>query len=237
MQQTLVNVVSRDSVGPFAQVRFVAEHIAHGLQSGQAILARTPQAYLRQTWWPCAHDREGFSILVAPSQVENLRLDDRIDILGSVGRGFQVDATSRNVLLIAAASTAQTIYVAPLLALAERALADNRSVTLAYPAPDADLAYPVSALPPALEVIRAIDEDLMKLLPDAISWADQIFICGAAEFSTRIAALIADIRLRTRPAFAQTLDPIDYPCGIGVCRACWNGTWLSCAAGPVFNLM
>jgi dihydroorotate dehydrogenase electron transfer subunit len=237
MRQTLAEVASIDAVGPFARIRFVAPDIAPAIEPGRAVLARSAHTYLRRTWWPCAIDADGFSVLVAGAEPDsNARIGDRIDVLGPIGRGFQVNDVCRNLLLVAAGSTAPEPDIGPLLALVDPALASGRSVTLAQAAPSDDRAYPVLALPPAIEVIRAIEADVVDRLDDALAWADQVFACGPRDFTARLADRIASIRMRVPRGFVQALNPIVLPCGVGACGTCRHGLRLACVDGPVFEL-
>jgi len=236
MRQGFAEVTAIDAAGPFARVRFSAPEMAPALEPGRPILARMVESYLRCTWWPCAIGAGGFSMLVANPSSLALRAGDRVDALGPVGRGFQVDNASRNLLLVAAGSGAPIPDLGPLLALIDRALAGGRAVTLAYAAPSAEQAYPVSALPADIEVIRAIGVDLVDLLADAIAWADQVFACGPDDFNTRLAGLVESIRFPAPRGFAQALRPVELACGAGACYTCWNGSRLACVDGPVFDL-
>ncbi|HKZ85740.1 MAG TPA: hypothetical protein VJ793_19050 [Anaerolineae bacterium] len=236
MRQTFAEVAGIDATGPFARIRFSAPELAPALEPGRAILVRSVDAYLRRTWWPCAIEADGFAVLVADPPSLALRAGDRVDVLGPIGRGFQVENGSRNLLLVAAGSSAPIPDLGPLLTLIDRALAGGRSVTLAYAAPSAEQAYPVSALPADIEVIRAIGADLLGLLPDAIAWADQVFACGPDSFNTRLAGLVESIRFPAPRGFAQALRLVELACGAGACYACWNGSRLACVDGPVFEL-
>jgi dihydroorotate dehydrogenase electron transfer subunit len=202
------------------------------MDAGCALLARSRDAYLRRTWWPCAIDAHGFAVLLEAARSAGLREGEPIDVLGPIGRGFRVAEHTRRLLLVAAESNACTPMLAPLLPLLDRALAANCEAALAYAAPHDTQAYPLTALSPALEVIRA-EDDLLAQMRDAILWADQIFCCGAREFTEQVSSHVAQIRLHTRKGFVQTLNPIDLPCGVGVCRGCWIGSRLACSDGPV----
>jgi len=236
MRQTSAEIRAIDAVGTHVRVRFDAPDMAPALKPGHALLARSACAYLRHAWWPCAIDDAGFSILLSPPQAAELRVSDRVDVLGPIGRGFQIEAPSRNLLLVAAGSSELDPDLGPLLPLVDRAVTDRRSVTLAYAAPSAGQAYPVSALPPAIEVIRAIDADLIELLSDAIAWADQVFACGPDGFISQLADRIRAIRFPAPRGFAQALHPVDLVCGVGACGACRSGSKLACVDGPVFEL-
>jgi dihydroorotate dehydrogenase electron transfer subunit len=236
MRQTQVAIAAMEAVGPYRRIRFDAPDFAPALEPGRAILAALPQAYLRRTWWPCAIDGDGLAVLTQPAQAAGLRTGDRVDVLGPVGRGFRVQDASHNLLLVAAGRSAPDPDLGPLLPLVDRALAAGRSVTLAYAAPSAGQAYPISALPAALEVILAVDADVIALLSEAIAWADQVMACGPSDFAARLAERIDAIRFPAPRSFAQVLRPVELPCGAGACGVCRAGSRLACLDGPVFEL-
>ena len=236
MRQTIAEVMAVECLGPFARVSFAAPDLAASLEPGRAVLAGPIHAYLRQTWWPCAIDRQGFSVLLSQVSPSEFRVGYRIDVVGAIGRGFQVEQASRNLLLVAAGTSAPQPDLGPLLALIDEALGSGRSVTLAYTAPSADEAYPVSALPPAIEVMHGGDAGLLDRLAEAITWADQIFACGPPDFTARLAQRIEGNRFPVPRTFAQALNPVELVCGVGACGACWNGPTLACVHGPVFEL-
>ncbi|HJW84662.1 MAG TPA: hypothetical protein VJ754_10200 [Anaerolineae bacterium] len=235
MRQALAEVKAVEQVGPFARVQFAAPGFAHALTPGRAILAAWPDTYLRRTCWPCAIDAGSFAILLNQGEAARYRAGDRIDILGPAGRGFRLDRHARNILLVASGASGDP-DIGPLLALLDQALAERRSVTLAYAAPSLDAAYPVSELPPAIEVIRAIAADPIALLPDAVVWADQVLACGPIDFAARLAERIDAIRIRAPRDFAQALGMTPLPCGVGACGLCAKGPRLACVDGPVFEL-
>ncbi|HLF26022.1 MAG TPA: hypothetical protein VJG32_06780 [Anaerolineae bacterium] len=237
MRQTLAQIHAIETIGPYQRIRFLAPELAPALEPGRPILASQSQAYLGRTWWPCAIESAGFAVLMNSASASRLRIGDQVDLIGPIGRGFKVNETSRNLLLIAAGADAPDPDLGPLLPLVDRALAEGRSVTLAYAAPTTEQAYPVWALSRAIEVIRAIDADLIDLLaPDAIVWADQVFTCGSIEFTTQLTDRIRAIRFPLPNGFAQALHPASLPCGVGACGACWQGAQLACVDGPVFEL-
>ena len=235
MRQALAQVKAVEQVGPFIRVQVAAPGLAHALTPGRAILAAVPDSYLRRSCWPCAIDAGSFAILLNPGEAARYRVNDRIDILGPVGRGFRLDRQAHNILLVASGASDDP-DIGPLLALLDQALAERRSVTLAYAAPSLDAAYPVSELPPAIEVIRAIAADPIALLADAVVWADQVLACGPVDFAARLAERIDAIRIRAPRDFAQALHLTLLPCGAGACGLCAKGTRLACLDGPVFEL-
>jgi hypothetical protein len=230
MRQALATLAALEPVGPYVRVRFSAPDLAVALAPGRALLSRSTDMYLRRTWWPCSIDVSGFCVLMEAVAAEWYRVGDRVDVLGPVGRGFQIDAASRNLLLVAGPHSPQPA-IGPLLALVDRALADSRSVTLAM---SREAAYPVSALPPVVEVLH-IDAERADLPPDAITWADHVFACGPVDFGARVSRQVRAVRHPAPGRFVQALHLVDLACGTGACGACWNGARLTCIDGPVFT--
>ncbi|MDP7470669.1 MAG: dihydroorotate dehydrogenase electron transfer subunit, partial [Dehalococcoidia bacterium] len=67
---------------------------------------------------------------------------DTVDMLGPQGQGFQVEHSSRTLLIIAGG-----MGIAPLYFLAERALAEDREVALVYGCHTTTAMYPEDLLP------------------------------------------------------------------------------------------
>lgn len=236
MRQSVAEVVAVDRIGSFARIRFAAPTLARALAPGRAILVESSHTYLRRPAWPCALEGDAFAILVNADPAPRVRIGESLDVLGPIGRGFRIDGASRNILLVASGTSAHVPDIGPLLALLDRVLIERRSVTLAYAASSIDTAYPIAELPPAIEVIRAVDAGVIDRLPDAIAWADQVFACGPLDFAARLAERIESVRVRVLRGFAQILHPVDLPCGAGACGLCRSGARLACLDGPVFEL-
>src|SRR5438093_3033833 len=101
----------------------------------------------------------------------------QLDCLGPQGHGFRLDSRSRNLLMVGGG-----YGVAPLVGLAERALAKGKSVTLAVGAATASLIFPSRLLPAEVEYLVATDDGsagyhgfVTDLVPDWIRWADSVF--------------------------------------------------------------
>lgn len=233
MHQVSAQVSAIESVGVYTRIDLIAPELAASLAAGRAVLAHSIHTYLRRTWWPCAIRSDGFSTLVDSGCVAPLRAGDAIDLIGPAGHGFRLEETTRSVLLVAAGTSAPDPDLGPLLPLADLAAIAGRSVTFAF----ADPAYPVSALPTQIEVIRVAPAGLIDLLPDAIQWADQIFACGPAAFVLALASRVSAIRFPTPRGFVQALTPRRLPCGVGVCRACGSEAGLTCVDGPVVEVI
>src|SRR5262245_22042676 len=111
-----------------------------------------------------------------------LRPGDTIDMLGPLGRPFEVDPRSRHLLLIAGG-----LGMAGVRMLADEAIGDGRQVTMLFGAASARDVYPSSLLPDEVEYVIATDDGsvghhgfVTELVADYEAWADQAFACGPA---------------------------------------------------------
>jgi dihydroorotate dehydrogenase electron transfer subunit len=193
-----------------------------------------------------------------------LRPGDTVDMLGPLGRPFEVDPRSRHLLLVAGG-----LGMAGVRMLADEAVRDGRQVTLLFGGASLREVYPSSLLPDEVEYVVATDDGSMghhgfvtELLPDYEAWADQAFACGPAPMLAALARLAASRRDRLRVANlgckrgAGKADPIGSPaarrkaflqvsmeqnmgCAVGACLGCVvmsvTGTpQRVCREGPVF---
>ncbi|MGQ9571976.1 MAG: dihydroorotate dehydrogenase electron transfer subunit [Dehalococcoidia bacterium] len=164
---------------------------------------------------------------------------DSVSVVGPLGRGFTVRRESRNLLLVAGG-----IGIAALVALADEAVAQGRAVTLLQGAKTAARLFPSARLPTEVEVISATEDGsaghrglVTGLLPQYLSWADQVFACGPNAMYEAMAALMRQQGSR-KPA--QVLLEEHMACGMGVCYCCAvftrRGVRLVCKDGPRFEL-
>ncbi len=193
-----------------------------------------------------------------------LRPGDTIDMLGPLGRPFEVDSRSRHLLLIAGG-----LGMAGVRFLADEAIRDGRQVTLLFGAANARDVYPSSLLPDELEYVIATDAGsggragfVTELLPEYEGWADQAFACGPAAMLAVLARMATGRRERLgvaklgRKRGAGRADPMGSPaarrkaflqvsmeqnmgCAVGACLGCVvmgvSGTpQRVCREGPVF---
>jgi dihydroorotate dehydrogenase electron transfer subunit len=194
----------------------------------------------------------------------HLRPGDTIDMLGPLGRPFEVDSRSRHVLLIAGG-----LGMAGVRALADEAIRDGRQVTLLFGAASARDVYPTSLLPDEIEYVVATDDGSMghrgfvtELVPAYEGWADQAFACGPEPMLRELARLSVGRRGRLgvaklgrkrgagkgdpagspaarRKAFLQVSMEQRTGCAVGACLGCvvmtTSGTpQRVCREGPVF---
>ncbi len=193
-----------------------------------------------------------------------LRPGDPVDLLGPLGRPFEVDPRSRHLLLIAGG-----LGLAGVRMLADEALRDGRQVTLLFGAASSREVYPSTLLPDEVEYVVATDDGSLghrgyvtELVPDYEAWADQAFACGPTPMLAALARQAAGRRERLgvaslgrkkgggkpdpvgspaarRKAFLQVSMEQNMGCAVGACLGCvvmaTSGTpQRVCREGPVF---
>lgn len=193
-----------------------------------------------------------------------LRQGDQVEMLGPLGRPFEVDPRSRHLLLIAGG-----LGIAGVRMLADEALRDGRQVTLLFGAASSREVYPSSLLPDEIEYVVATDDGSLghhgyvtELVADYESWADQAFACGPTPMLGALAKLASSRRQRLgvatlgrkrgggkqdpigspaarRKAFLQVSMEQNMGCAVGACLGCVvmsvTGTpQRVCREGPVF---
>ncbi len=171
---------------------------------------------------------------------------DTFDLLGPLGQGFALPRPGRNLLLVAGG-----IGIAPLVAVADEALARGCAVVLALGARTAAELYPATLLPPEVELHVATDDGsagrqatVIELLRDPdlglLPWADQLMACGPRPMLVELSAAVRAGRLRWRTGFAQVSLEERMACGVGACLGCVvptrQGYRRVCRDGPVFDL-
>ncbi|HEX7612497.1 MAG TPA: dihydroorotate dehydrogenase electron transfer subunit [Candidatus Limnocylindrales bacterium] len=191
-----------------------------------------------------------------------VREGERIDMLGPLGRPFEVDPRSHNLLLVAGG-----LGMAGVRMLADEAVRGGRKVTILFGALGASHVYPSSLLPDEVEYIVATDDGSLghhgfvtELVPEYEAWADQAFACGPHPMLKRLAALAAGRRDRLgvaklgrkrggptdplgstaarRKSFLQVSMEQNMGCAVGACLGCIvigvDGPQRVCREGPVF---
>jgi dihydroorotate dehydrogenase electron transfer subunit len=193
-----------------------------------------------------------------------LRVGDAIDLLGPLGRPFEVDSRSQHLLLVAGG-----LGMAGVRMLADEAIRAGRQVTLLFGAASAREVYPSNLLPDEVEYVVATDDGsvghhgyVTQLVPAYEGWADQAFACGPAPMLAALAHLAGGRRQRLgvaklgrkrgggktapagstaarRKAFLQVSMEQNMGCAVGACLGCvvmsTSGTpQRVCREGPVF---
>ena len=253
---------------------FLAPELAIGARAGQFIHARTGDLsglVLRRPFSINTADPATGVITIhfrtigrGTEWFTHLRPGDAVDMLGPLGRPFEVDPRSRHLLLIAGG-----LGMAGVRSLADEALRDGRAVTVLFGAASARDVYPSSLLPDEVEYVIATDDGsvghhgfITELVPQYEAWADQAFACGPAPMLAALARQAAGRRERLgvaklgrkrgagkpdvagspaarRKAFLQVSMEQNMGCAVGACLGCvimgTNGQpQRVCREGPVF---
>ena len=192
-----------------------------------------------------------------------VREGERLDMLGPLGKPFEVDPRSRHLLLIAGG-----LGMAGVRMLADEAIREGRQVTILFGALSADHVYPSNLLPDEVEYVVATDDGSLghhgyvtELVQEYEAWADQAFACGPHPMLARLAQLAAGRRERMgvaklgrkrgagkadpmgstsarRKAFLQVSMEQTMGCAVGACLGCTvigvEGPLRVCREGPVF---
>ena len=160
---------------------------------------------------------------------------DTLDILGPLGKGF--DIASQRLLLVAGG-----VGIAPLIFLAEQAVADGRNVTLLFGAKTAKQVYPKKYVPSGVDFIPVTQDGLIErqgmvtdLLDELAGSADQIFACGPAAMYKAMSQMKILKGKRIQVSMEARMG-----CGFGLCNGCSiktkHGMKRVCDDGPVFEL-
>ncbi|HYM84847.1 MAG TPA: dihydroorotate dehydrogenase electron transfer subunit [Candidatus Dormibacteraeota bacterium] len=251
-----------------------APQLAVGARAGQFVHARTGDysgLVLRRPFSIATADAASGIVSIhfrtvgkGTEWMTRMRPGDRLDMLGPLGRPFEVDPTARHLLLVAGG-----LGVAGVRMLADEALRDGRQVTLLFGAPTAREVYPSSLLPDEVEYVVATDDGSLghhgfvtELLPEYEAWADQAFACGPRPMLAALARLAAGRRERLgvaklgrkrgggrppapgspaarRKAFLQVSMEQRMGCAVGACLGCVvmgsaDQPLRVCREGPVF---
>jgi len=191
-----------------------------------------------------------------------VREGEQVDMLGPLGRPFEVDPRSHNLLLIAGG-----LGMAGVRMLADEGVRAGRAVTILFGALSANHVYPSNLLPDEIEYVVATDDGSLghrgyvtELVPKYEAWADQAFACGPHPMLKRLAAQAAGRRERLgvaklgrkrgapadplgstaarRKSFMQVSMEQTMGCAVGACLGCTvigvDGPQRVCREGPVF---
>jgi dihydroorotate dehydrogenase electron transfer subunit len=249
-----------------------APWLASSAQPGQFVHVRTPDhsgLVLRRPFSINTYDRTAGTVTihfrvtgVGTAWLARMRPSDSAEMLGPLGRTFEVDPKTRHILLVAGG-----LGMAGVRALADESLAANRQVTMLFGAASAAEVYPSSLLPDEVEYVVATDDGsfghhgrVTELVPGFEAWADQAFACGpypmlealanqargrqarlgVARLGPRRGAKGAPVgsKAARRRAWLQVSMEQNMGCAVGACLGCVimgvDGPQRVCREGPVF---
>lgn len=165
---------------------------------------------------------------------------------GPLGRGFSLRNAGQNLLLVGGG-----IGIAPLLWLADEAVAKGQSVVVLDGARDAGGVFPAELVPSEVEVVVTTQDGSMgrqglvtDVFLDYFEWADSVYVCGP---NPMFAALADVIRAHEGPGRIKRRKPVQalleaqMGCGTGICYGCAvfdrrGEARLVCKEGPRFEL-
>ncbi len=164
------------------------------------------------------------------------QVGDKISWLGPLGNRFKIEPRSHNLLLVAGG-----MGIPPLSFLAAQALKQGCSVRLLLGAKTSRQLCPTQIIPSGAIIITATEDGsagekgfVTDLLPQNLSWADQVFVCGPLPMYR---AMAKGAQILKKPT--QVSLEVRMGCGLGFCYACTiktrQGLKQVCKDGPVFD--
>ena len=168
---------------------------------------------------------------------------DRIYAWGPLGVGYKIVRGSKNLLLVGGG-----IGIAPLVWLADDAVASGHNVTLVVGARDAEHVFPSSLLPHEVEVVVTTDDGsagrkgfVTEPFGELLEWCDQAFACGPTPMFRAMAEVARKAKVRRS---VQALLEERMGCGTGICYGCavqvrargGRSMKLVCKDGPRFEI-
>jgi dihydroorotate dehydrogenase electron transfer subunit len=201
---------------------------------------------------------------IATRWLSRMRPGERLEMLGPLGRGWEVDPRSQHLLLVTSA-----LGIAAVRALVDESIERGRQVTILYGARTAAEVYPSSLLPDEVEYLVATEDGSLghrggvaDLVPEYEAWADQAFAAGPEPMLAELARLargrdgrmgVARLGRRGGPrpgadppgsvgarrkAWLQVQMRQQMGCAVGACLGCVvigvQGPQRVCREGPVF---
>jgi dihydroorotate dehydrogenase electron transfer subunit len=252
-------------------LRLAAPGIARRVRPGQFVYVLAPRAagLLLPAVPVAGFDRVAGTIdLLLPAGptasggLLDLRVEDIAKIEGPLGRGFEIDARSRYLLLLS-----DVAGMARVRACADEAVATGRQVTVLLGARSVAEVLPSSLLPDEVEYVVATEDgslghrgSIIDRVADYEAWADQCFVAGSPGLVRRAMVLAkgrdgrmgvarlgrrrgrkrgVDVAKARRRAWLQVALPHETGCALGVCLGCVlpgaDGPLRACREGPVFG--
>jgi dihydroorotate dehydrogenase electron transfer subunit len=177
---------------------------------------------------------------------------DKIDILGPLGKGFNIEPEAKNLLLVAGG-----IGIAPLVFLMQHASSQHQ-IKLVHGANTAAQLYPFASIgkkrskhspsPKGIQLVPVTEDGsigkkgmVTDILPDFLDWADQVYTCGPVDMYRAMAKMpLRAKRSNLKLAKCQVSLEMRMGCGFGACYGCTintkKGLKQVCRNGPVFEL-
>ncbi len=163
------------------------------------------------------------------------RQGESLDIIGPLGRGYELPTSSQHLLLVGGGRG-----VAPLVFLAEEALALGCAVTFLHGAATADGLCQDGLLPATVRLVEATEDgsrgqrgQATQVLELHLPEMDRVYACGPMGMYQSMAEMQLKLPV-------QVLVETPMACGFGGCYGCAirtkHGIRLACRDGPCFPL-
>jgi dihydroorotate dehydrogenase electron transfer subunit len=222
-----------------------AAYAEHGLGRADDPLLPRPMSYhrIRQgtegNEWSILYDVVGRGT----AWLSRRKAGDRVYCWGPLGRGYEIDRSANNLLLVGGG-----IGIAPLVWLAEEAVAAHKNVTLVIGARSAEHVFPSKLLPEQVEIVVTTDDGsagrkgfATEPFGELLEWCDQAFACGPTPMFRAMADVVRKARMRRS---VQLLLEERMGCGTGICYGCavevrvrgGRQMKLVCKDGPRFDV-
>ena len=247
MKLVKARIISNSEILPnIYLMRVKAPQIAASACPGQYVMVRCGEGHDMPLRRPLGIHRiykDGIALLFTvigrgTAWLSQQKEGDAVDIFGPLGKGFEIHPSSRSLLLVAGG-----VGVAPLVALAEKAMAEGLSVRLLIGEKSSAKIYPEHLLPSGIKPVITTEDGslgqkgmITDILPQFIPEADQIFACGPLPMYKAIAKMSS--KFGGKPVYVL-LETV-MGCGVGACLSCSietrHGRKLVCKDGPVFDL-
>lgn len=254
MKQSLTTVISNEEIAHRVYVlRLEEPDQARDVRAGQFVhircgqgsdpLLRRPLSVLRTGANPVnTLPRGQYDVLYdvvgrGTELLAGLKPGEFVDVLGPLGRPFEIRRTTRRLLLVGGG-----VGIVPLIALGEDAIRQNLEVTLLGGFRNASKVYPPRLVPDQIEYHLATDDGsvgrpavVTNLVADYLTWADQICACGPIPMLRSLKNVVGSSRIPVQIAMEGHMG-----CAMGVCLGCVvstrHGYQRVCRDGPVFDL-
>ena len=171
---------------------------------------------------------------------------DKVFGWGPLGKGFSMRGDGKNLLLVGGG-----IGIAPMVWLADEAVAKGKSVVVLDGARDASGVYPAEMWPDEVELVVTTQDGsagrqglVTDVFLDYFAWADTVFTCGPNPMFAALADVLrkeegGQRTRRRKPVQALLESPMG--CGTGICYGCAvfdhrGSPRLVCKEGPRFEL-
>ncbi|GAC1304086.1 MAG: dihydroorotate dehydrogenase electron transfer subunit [Vulcanimicrobiaceae bacterium] len=216
----------------------LAPELARSVRPGQFVMVVPPSGERVATAlgiYEASGDRISLMLVVVGPRTRELALlaeGDRLEMLGPLGNGFDLEALGDDVALVAGG-----VGIAPLLLPAERAIARGARVTLYYGARDAAALVDAELFADrGCELVLATDDGsrgergyVTAPLARAGARHASIAACGPSPMLRAVARVAASLGLPAQLSLGET-----FACGVGACWGCVVPLDRASAQAPYF---